>query len=103
MEFLQNLSPKHISAANQALEYLVATKYYAVQFDKKLTNKKLFITSSNLAFANNSNTWYSSYGFCFTLFRGVIYYKAIKGKTVTTLSTKAELLAILITAKDFIS
>src|SRR3984957_8114342 len=33
---------------------------------------------------------------------GVIHYKAIKGSTVTTSSTEAELLALSLTAKDFI-
>ena len=33
---------------------------------------------------------------------GVIHCKAVKGSTVTTSSIKAELLALSITAKDFI-
>ena len=44
----------------------------------------------------------SSYGFCFSLFGRVIQYKAAKGKTVTTSSTEAELLAISQTAKNFL-
>jgi predicted DNA-binding protein (UPF0251 family) len=44
----------------------------------------------------------SSYGFCVSLFGGVIHYKAVKGTTVTTSSTEAELLALSLTAKEFI-
>ena len=67
-----------------------------------MANKKLFIAYSDSAFANNAITRHSDYGLCFSLFGGVIDYKAIKGQTVTTSSTEAELLAISLTAKLFI-
>ena len=47
-------------------------------------------------------TYNSSYGFCFSLFSSVIHYKAVKGTTVTTSLTEAELLALSLTAKEFI-
>jgi len=84
------------------LEYLVRTKYRAIEFDRNQNNKRIFLTYSNSAFADKTITWYSLYSFCFILFGSVIYYKAAKGTTVTTLLTEAELLAISLTAKDFI-
>ena len=101
-EFLQNPSPIHLAAANQTLEYLVGTKFLAIEFDRNQKDKKIFIASSDSVFADDLNTCYSSYGFCFSLYGRLIYYKAIKGRTVTTSLTKAELLALSITTKDFI-
>ena len=63
--------------------------------------QQIFITS-NSAFADDQLTHKSSYGFCFSLFGGVIQYKAAKGNTVTTSSTEGELLAISQTAKNFL-
>src|SRR5436853_5589179 len=102
LEFLQNLSPIHLVVANQTLEYLVATKYLAIEFNRNQQDKKIFITSSDLAFVDNSNTCYSSYRFCFSLYSRLIYYKAITGTTITTSLTKAKLLALSTTTKNFI-
>jgi hypothetical protein len=101
-EFLRNPSPQHIAAADRTLEYLVGTKYRAIEFNGNQRNRRIFITSSDSAFADDTRTRCSSYGFCFSLFGGVIHYKAVKGTTVTTSSTEAELLALSLTAKDFI-
>ena len=101
-EFLQNPSPKHIAAADQTLEYLVGTKYFAIEFDGNQQDRRIFITSSDSAFADDTITRNSSYGFCVSLFGGVIHYKAVKGTTVTTSSTEAELLTLSLTAKEFI-
>src|SRR5436305_14492155 len=102
LEFLQNPSLIHHATANQTLEYLVATKFLAIEFNRNQQDKKIFITSSDSAFVDDSNTCYSSYGFCFSLYSRLIHYKAVKGTIVTTSSTKAELLALSTTAKDFI-
>jgi hypothetical protein len=101
-QFLRNPSPIHIDAANRTLEYLVGTKYLAIEFDGNQQDKRIFVSSSDSAFADDTKTRNSSYGFCFSLFGGVIHYKAIKGTTVTTSSTEAELLALSLTAKEFI-
>ena len=101
LEFLQNPSLTHITTADRTLEYLVGTKYLAIEYNSKCNDKNIFIASSNSAFTDDHETRHSLYGFCFSLFSGVIHYKAVKGSTVTTLSTKAELLALLMTAKDF--
>ena len=102
LEFLQNPSLIHITTADQTLEYLVRTKYLAIEFNRNQLDRRIFITSSDLAFADDTITCNSSYGFCFSLFGGVIHYKAVKGTTITTSSTKAELLALLLTGKEFI-
>ena len=101
-EFLQNPSPTHIAAADRTLEYLVGTKYLAIEYNGNCEEKNIFVASSDSAFADDSATRHSSYGFCFSLFGGVIHYKAVKGSTVTTSSTEAELLALSMTAKDFV-
>ena len=101
-QFLQNLSPTYISAAERILEYLVRTKYLAIEYNGKCKDKNIFIAFSDLAFADDNTTCYSSYRFCFSLFGRVIYYKAVKGSIVTTLLTEAKLLALSLTAKDFI-
>ena len=102
LEFLQNSSLTHLVVANQTLEYLIVTKFLAIEFNRNQQDKKIFITSSDLAFVDNSNTCYSSYRFCFLLYSRLIYYKAIKGTIVTTSSTKVELLALSTTTKNFI-
>src|SRR5438045_6095612 len=102
LEFLQNPSLTHLVVANQTLEYLVATKFLAIEFNRNQQDKKIFITSSNLAFVDNSNTCYSSYRFYFSFYSELIYYKAIKETIVTTSSTKAKLLALSTITKDFI-
>ena len=102
-EFLRNPSPLHIAAADRTIEYLVGTKHWAIEYDGHLLlDRKIFITSSDSSFADDTLTRNSSYGFSFSLFGGIIHYKAIKGTTVTTSSTEAELLALSLTAKEFI-
>ena len=101
-EFLQNPSPTHIAVVDQTLEYLVGTKHLAIKYNSSYEDKNIFVASSDSAFADDKATRNSSYGFCFSLFGGVIHYKAVKGSTVTTSSTKAELLALSITAKNFV-
>jgi hypothetical protein len=101
-EFLQNLSLIHLAAAEQTLEYLVRTKYLAIKFDRNQQDRRIFIILSDSAFADDLETQNSLYRFCLLLFGGVIHYKAIKGSTVTTSLTKAELLALSLTRKEFI-
>src|SRR5436190_10697748 len=100
LEFLQNPSPTHLVVANQTLEYLVATKFLVIEFNRNQQDKKIFITSSDLAFVDNSNTCYSSYGFCFLLYIRLFYYKVVKETIVTISSTKAKFLTLTTTTKD---
>ena len=103
-EFLQNPSSQHIEAAEHMMKYLVATKSRGIEYDGKSINEagRTFIASSDAAFADNVQTRCSSSGFCFQVFKGMIHWKAVKQKTVTTSSTEAELLALTITAKEYI-
>jgi hypothetical protein len=94
--------PDHITAVDQALKHVVLTKYLALEFDRKVTNKSIFLGSSDSVFTDDYSTRFSSYRYCFKLFRGVINFKVIKGKTVTLSLTEAELLALTITAKEYI-
>ena len=86
-QFLQNPSPEHLAAADRTLEYLVGTKYLAIEFNGNQKDRQIFIASSDSAFGDDTETRNSSYGFCFSLFGGVIHYKAVKGSTVTTSSS----------------
>ncbi len=99
---LTNPSLDHIVAIDQALEYTIRTKYRAIQFDSKADFKRLFVTSSDLAFVDDPVTRYSSHRYAFLLYGRLIDWKAVKGKTVTLSSTEAELLAITLTAKEFV-
>jgi hypothetical protein len=74
----------------------------AIEYNKRYKDKDIFITSSDLAFIDNNVTYHSSYSFYFSLFDRVIHYKVIKGSIVTTLLTKAKLLILSITIKDFV-
>jgi hypothetical protein len=77
-------------------------KSLAIKYNSNCEDKNIFVASSDLVFIDDKAIRHSSYGFCFSLFGRVIHYKAVKGSIVTTSSTKAELLALSITAKDFI-
>jgi hypothetical protein len=81
---------------------VVLTKYLVIEFNRKVTNKSVFLGLSDSVFIDDYHTRYSLYGYCFKLFRGVIDFKVIKGKTVTLSSTEAKLLALTITTKEYI-
>ena len=101
-EYLQNPSPQHLSASRHLLKYLVGTKWLAIEYDSKINEKELFLAYSDSSFANNLDTQYSDYDLCFSLFGGIINYKAVKRQTISTSSTEAELLVISLTEKLFI-
>ena len=103
-EFLQNPSQQHMEAVDHMIRYLVATKCKGIEYDGDLSNVtgRAFIASSDASFADETETRCSSSGFCFQLFGGMIHWKAIKQKSVTTSSTEAELLALTVTAKEYI-
>lgn len=99
---LHNPSPEQSKAVEHCLQYLVGTKHLALQYDGSTLEQRIFGAFSDSAFADDASNRYSSHGFCFSLYGGPIHWKATKGKTVTTSSTEAELLAITFTAKEFI-
>jgi hypothetical protein len=83
------------------LHYVIRTKYLALEFDSTTLEDQVFLIYSNAAFADNKSTRYSSNKYAIKLFGGIIHFKATKQKTVTTTSTKAELLALTLTAKEY--
>jgi hypothetical protein len=97
-EFLTNPSQLHLEAADRVLRYLHGTKSLAIQYS---LNSDTFLCAGDAAFADNIDRK-STEGFLFKLFGGPIDWKACKQKTVTTSTTKAELLALSHTAKDYL-
>ena len=85
------------------MRYLVENKYRGIKYNGgAVETNRTFVASSDASFADDPEIRYSSSGFCFQLFGGMIHWKAIKQKTVTTSSTEAELLALTITAKEYL-
>lgn len=102
-EFLTNPSRTHLNAADRVLSYLAHTKRLAIKFEAQAVDpQSIFLASSDASYADDPETRYSSQGYGFMLFNGLIDWKATKQKTVTTSSTEAELLAISATGKELI-
>jgi hypothetical protein len=99
-EFLQNSSPRHQAAADQAISYLYGTKSLAIEFSADIDEADIFACSSDAAFADDKETRHSSEGYLFKLFGGAIEWHATKQRAVTTSSTEAELLAVMQAAKE---
>ena len=97
-QFLQNLGPNHLTAADRAIEYLVGTKTLAIKYS---ACQEPYEAYSDAAFADNSDRK-SSDGFLLTMYGGPVDWKASKQKTVTTSTTEAELLALSQTAKQVV-
>ena len=81
---------------------MVKTKYLALEFDNTTLEDQVFLIYSNIAFADNKSIKYSSNGYAIKLFGKMLYFKATKQKTITPASTKAKLLALTFTAKEYI-
>lgn len=101
-QFLQNPSKAHMVAADRIILYLNGTRTYAIEFSYGDFDeiKAYFDAFSDSAFADDSTSRKSTMGFIFKLFGGPIDWKSSKGKTVTTSSTEAELLALSRVAID---
>ncbi|CAL8578705.1 hypothetical protein XPA_010761 [Xanthoria parietina] len=102
-EFLTNPSERHQAAAVRVMQYLAHTKFYSIVYNAMATDPHTtFIASSDASFADDPATRFSSQGYGFKLFNGLIDWKASKQKTVTMSSTEAELLAATAAAREFI-
>jgi hypothetical protein len=99
-EFLQNPSPQHQGAVNQALAYLQKTKTLAIEYSAETNNQQVFVCASDAAFADDTATRRSTEGYLFKLFGGAIDWHSTKQKTVTASSTEAELRALAHAAKE---
>src|SRR6266700_1665821 len=94
-KFSHNPLPIHDPAATKAITYLYQTKTLTVKYSKKDIKNYIFIRASNTAFSDNLVSRKSTEGYLFTLYGGPINWQLIKQKSVTKLSTEAELLALL--------
>ena len=91
-----NPSPEHYAEADRTIRYLVATKGLGLQFRGGDT----FEVASDASFADNSLDRKSSQAYVIRLFRGTIGWRANKQDTVTTSTTKAELLSLAQATKE---
>ena len=96
---MQNPSQIHQQAAEQAIIYLNTTRALAIEFSAQ-ASEHVFTCSSDTAYADNIPSKHSTEGYLFSLFGGPIDWRSTKQQTVTTLSTEAELLAMMYTAKE---
>ena len=71
-EFLQNPSPRHHAAADQAISYLYSTKDLAIEFLTDTDKVNIFACSSDAAFADDKKTRHSSEEYLFKLFGSTI-------------------------------
>ena len=110
-QFTLNPSPEHLRYANRVLSYLQTTKYYAIEFSDPAANNALdvekddevLLVSSDASFADDTETQKSTQGYLMRLFNGPIMWQSSKQKTVTTLTTEAELLSLSHTARETIA
>lgn len=95
-EFSQNPSKQNMEAAEHMMCYLIRTNYRSIEFygGSSNTNSQTFFASSDASFVDDSETRCSSSGVSFQIFNEMIHWKLIKQKTITTSSTKAQLLAL---------
>ena len=91
---LQNLGPQHFDAAHKCLDYLEATKHYAIELGTLCIEYPIFAAASDVAYADNLIIRRSIEGSIFQLFGGIIDQQSKKQAIVTTLTTKAKLLAL---------
>src|SRR5436190_13013591 len=100
--FNTNPSKSHHQAADRTIQYLYNTKGRALRYEGDDNGARSFICASDASFADNTIDRKSFQGYIMLLFGGPIAWRANKQDTVTTLSTKAELLALSQTAKEAI-
>ena len=83
------------------IEYLIDTRTMSILFNGKVDlSREIWLVSSDASFADDMRTRFSSQGYPFKLFGGLIDRKANKQKTVTLSSTEAELLTVSQAAKE---
>jgi hypothetical protein len=73
---------------------LEATKHYAIELKTLYTKHPIFAAASDAAFADDIVTRQSIKGSIFQLFGNIIDWQSKKQAIVTTLTTKAKLLAL---------
>jgi len=106
---MSNLSDANIKEANRLLVYLYNTRYLllcysgtSVPQEAANINLSVLATASDASFADHLDRK-STQGFVISLFGGPVMWQASKQKTITTLTTEAELLALSHCAKEITS
>jgi hypothetical protein len=94
--FNLNPSPEHHAAATRIINYLLSTRFHALE----LGGGDTLETWSDASFADNSTDRKSSQAYVIRLFGGTIAWRANKQDTVTTSTTEAELLSLAQAAKE---
>jgi hypothetical protein len=97
-EFLMNPSGRHQEAVDRAITYLYGTNTWAIEYSA--IDQPAVACVGDAAFADDPVTRYSTEGYLFKLFNGLIDWRSTKQKTVITSSTEAELLALSHAAKE---
>jgi hypothetical protein len=96
-EFLTNPTTRHLDAAYQTVDYLVATKDRALCYNASISTDLIdiseFYGASDASFADHRESRRSSQGYIFYLFGSPIDWKATIQRCVTKSTTEAELIA----------
>ena len=71
-ESLQNPGPQHFDATHRCLDYLEATKHYAIELRTLRTEHPIFAAASDAAYTDDLITRRSIKGSIFQLFGGTI-------------------------------
>ena len=93
-EFLTNPNQKYLDAANQAIAYCLRTKSTAIKYSGEANRVYIyfrnpkgedvtFYKTSDAAFADHTETRWSSQGYLFILFKGLIDWKATLQQSIT--------------------
>ena len=108
---------EYLRYANRVLSYLLTTKYYAIEFlgsvdkaievdraiEMEIGDDEVLQLLSDASFADDPKTRKSTQGYLMRLFSGAIMWQSLKQKTVTTLTTKVELLSLSYIAREVIA
>jgi hypothetical protein len=104
--FATNYSSVHRSEADHNIAYLIATKYYSLEYSAngcsgayikefdEANEPETFAVAPDAAFGDDLPTRRSSEGYVIHLFGGPIDWKAARQSCVTTPSTEAELMSL---------
>ena len=95
-EFMTNSSIYHDELTDRVLKYLESIKNLAILYDDYYSSHfvSIFLDNSDVSFADDIFTRYSSQNYAFALFDDLINWKIFKQKTITTSSIETELLTV---------
>ena len=105
-QFNTNPSPDHLREANRCIAYLYNTRHLAIEYSSmpgptdQVALGEDFHAASDAAYADDAVDRKSTQGYLISLFGGPIAWQSGKQRTVTTSTTKAELLALSHVGKE---